>query len=164
MECIWSLVEVIALAACGHVAIIMILYCRSVFDCLLKLLYWLWARCHHNHLGPSTDFLLHDCRIISGSGLIFIIVILQLSCLECTVDSLLTDTPNNGRLPNNGRCSMYQLMSPYIIIQLQHPNSGRTTSEFRITDTGACTHYYRCIQKMIRITDGGWGNNLPRPF
>ena len=24
-----------------------------------------------------------------------------------TVDSLLTDTPNNGRLPNNGRCSMY---------------------------------------------------------
>ena len=40
-----------------------------------------------------------------------------------TVDSLLTDTPNNRRLLNSGRCSMYQLMSPYIIIQLQHPNS-----------------------------------------
>ena len=43
-----------------------------------------------------------------------------------TVDSLLMDTPNNGRLPNSGRCSMYQLMSPYIIIRLQHPNSGQS--------------------------------------
>ena len=31
-----------------------------------------------------------------------------------TVDSLLTNTPNNGRLPNNGHCCMHQLQSPYM--------------------------------------------------
>ena len=34
--------------------------------------------------------------------------------IRYTVDSLLTDTPNNGCLPNNGHCYMHQLQSPYI--------------------------------------------------
>ena len=38
----------------------------------------------------------------------------SLGWIPITVDSLLTDTPNNGPLPNNGHCYMYQPISPYI--------------------------------------------------
>ena len=49
-----------------------------------------------------------------------------------TVESLLTDTPNSGHLPNNGRWYMHRLTSPYIY----YDSNTRIADNHRIPNNG----------------------------
>ena len=55
------------------------------------------------------------CEILTPLKFLALYGIIKcLVTVRSIVDSLLTNTPNNGPLPNNGHCRMYQLRSPYI--------------------------------------------------
>ena len=66
-----------------------------------------------------------------------------------TVEPPITDTPNSGHPPNNGRQLMYQLLFPLLPNSGQPPNSGQRTSL-----THRTTLSYRSAPP---ITDKGWG-------
>ena len=59
-----------------------------------------------------------------------------------TVEPPITDTPNSGHPPNNGRQLMYQLLFP--LTQYIHSSRIADTSEFRTTDKCSVPEWLPC--------------------
>ena len=76
---------------------------------------------------------------------------------RCTVEPPITDTPNSGHPPNNGRQLMYQLLFPLT----QYIYSSRIADNLRIPDNGQVSRTERHFPIELRsappITDKGRG-------